>query len=162
MEIKGINIDFFKLSMWYRIAYGALRVVLAVALLNVVNVPLSDLLYRVMAHELVEDPNDLLYRIVNAVLQAHPVSVSYFLSVYLLFWGITDILLSASLLRHKIWAFPVSMTLIGGFVIYEVFRYTHTHSTVLLVFIFVDLAIFWLIGREYRRTRARIGDRALR
>lgn len=152
-----MDVNLFKIGMWYRIVYGALRVVLAVALLNVINVPLSDLLYKVMAHELVEDPNDLLYRAISAILQAHPVSVSYFLSVYLMFWGTTDIILSVSLLRHKIWAFPVSLALIACFMVYEVFRYSHTHSTVLLIFIFVDLVVFGLIGREFRKTKARLG-----
>ena len=98
-----------------------------------------------------------MYRILNSFLQLHPLSVTYFLSAYLIFWGVTDIVLSASLLRHKLWVFPVSLWLIGFFVLSEVFRITQTHSLILLGLIGVDLVIWWLIRDEWRKTRRRLG-----
>jgi uncharacterized membrane protein len=143
--------------MWWRIFYGTMRIILGFWLLNLIDMPLSDLLHSLMSHELVEDPNDLLYRILNSFLQLHPLSVTYFLSAYLLFWGATDIVLSASLLRHKLWAFPASLTLIGFFVGYELYRLTETRSLILLFFICVDAGIWWLIKDEWRKTRRRRG-----
>ena len=62
-------------------------------------------------------------------------------------------MLSASLLRHKLWAFPVSLWLIALFLLYEVFRITQTHSLILLGLICVDSVIWWLIKDEWRKTR---------
>ncbi len=129
--------------MWWRIFYGTMRIILGIWLLNLIDMPLSDLLHSLMSHELVEDPNDLLYRILNSFLQLHPLSVTYFLS--------------ASLLRHKLWAFPVSLWLIALFLLYEVFRITQTHSLILLGLICVDSVIWWLIKDEWRKTRRRRG-----
>jgi uncharacterized membrane protein len=143
--------------MWWRIFYGTMRIILGFWLLNLIDMPLSDLLHSLMSHELVEDPNDLLYRILNSFLQLHPLSVTYFLSAYLFFWGATDIVLSASLLRHKLWAFPASLTLIGFFVGYELYRLTETRSLILLFFICVDAGIWWLIKDEWKKTRRRRG-----
>ena len=104
-----------------------------------------------MSFELVEDPTDKLYGLVSQLLGQDPLYVSYFLAIYFIFWGLVDVILSINLLRGKIWAFPASLLLIGGFIIYEFIRFTYTHSLILLFIILVDIAIFWFIEREYKR-----------
>ena len=89
--------------------YGVLRVLLDIALLKLVDVPLADLLYKITGSELVEDPSDALFAAINSFPQLHPLSITYFLSAYLIFWGAADAVLSVTLLRHKVWAFPASL-----------------------------------------------------
>jgi uncharacterized membrane protein len=141
----------FKIAMYWRLFYGTFRILLGLALLKLINVPLADLLYRVMGKELTEDPSDLIFTIVNTFLQLHPLSITYFLSGYLIFWGIVDIFLSANLLKDRLWAFPVSLWLISLFVVYELYRFYHTHSQILLCVILVDIVILGLIQREYKK-----------
>ena len=105
----------FKYSMWWRIFYGTLRVILGLALLKVIGVLFTDIIYKMMSHEIIEDPSDLFFNIINSFFQSHPFSITYFLSAYLIFWGIIDIVLSINLLRHKIWAFSISLYFIGFF-----------------------------------------------
>jgi uncharacterized membrane protein len=102
-----------------------------------------------MAHELVNDPHDLIFRIGRVVVEHQSFTVTYFLTAYLIFWGTIDVILSISLLREKLWAFPVSVYLICVFVLYEMFRFTRTHSFVLAYIIVFDLALVWLIRKEY-------------
>ncbi len=154
MEVES---GLFRIGMWWRIFYGVLRIGFGLYLLNVINLPLSDLLYAFMRHELIDDPNDLLYRILNTFLRSHPLTVTYFLAAYLLFWGTLDTVLSACMLKHKLWAFPVSLILIGFFVTYELYRVTQTQSLILLFFICVDAGIWWLIKDEWKKTRRRLG-----
>lgn len=154
MQIDYTRINFFRLAMFWRIFYGALRLLLGLALLKLINVPIADLLYKVMKYELAEDPTDLLFNVVNVFLQLHPLSITYFVSAYLIFWGLIDIGILVSLLRHKKWAFPVSFWLISFFVIYELYRFTYTNSFILLGIVFIDLMILWLIWKEYRRMTA--------
>ena len=40
--------------MWWRIFYGTMRIILGIWLLNLIDMPLSDLLHSLMSHELVE------------------------------------------------------------------------------------------------------------
>ena len=103
-----------------------------------------------MSHEIVEDPGDIFIRLVGSLLEELSLSTGTFIAFYLMFWGGTDVFLSSNTLRHKLWAFPISLTLIGAFVLYEIYRVTHTHSLVLAFIILLDLAILWLINREYR------------
>jgi len=145
----------FMIGMWWRIGYGTLRIIFGLVLLKVVGMPLMDVLTKLMGHELVEDPNDMLYAFVSHLLQNYPLYVSYFLAVYFIFWGIIDVVLSYNLIKYKLWAFPISFVLIGTFVVYEIARFSQTHSLILLGVLFIDTAILWLIGREYKKHKMR-------
>lgn len=140
----------FTFGMWWRIAYGATRLAIGVTLLSVVGTPLSVLFYRLTAHELAMDPDNSLLLYVGHSLTHHNFMVTYFLAGYLIFWGVVDMVLSYNVLRNKLWAFPASLALISFFIVYEMFRFTHTHSAVLLGIIVVDLALVLLIGHHYR------------
>jgi uncharacterized membrane protein len=54
------------------------------------------------------------------------------------------------LLRERKWAFPSGIVLIGLFILYEIYRFAHTHSLILVGVIIIDLAILWIIWREYQ------------
>ncbi len=139
--------------MLWRIFYGTLRTILGVVLLKVINIPFSDLLYKIMSNELGGNPAGILFSITNSFLQIHPFTVTYFIAAYLIFWGLLDVILSINLLRHNIWAFPISLYLIGFFILYEFYRFFHTYSIILLGIILIDIIIFWLINIEYRKTK---------
>lgn len=144
----------FHIGMWWRIFYGCLRLILGLTLLRLIGTPLSDIFYQVMSHELIEDRTDFLIQTVTPLLEHWSFTVTYFLAAYLIFWGIVDIFLSTHLLRHNLWAFPVSLYFIGVFVLYGVYRFSHTHSLMLLFIICVDIILMWLIRREYVTLRS--------
>ncbi|MEY2665371.1 MAG: hypothetical protein RLZZ480_476 [Candidatus Parcubacteria bacterium] len=143
----------FELGMWWRIVYGTFRIIFGLALLRVVGASLTDFMLRVMSHELIQDRSDWLYHFAVHHISRHDLYVTYFLAAYFIFWGAVDVLLSINLLRGKLWAFPVSLWLIAGFVCYGLFRLTHTHSLILLCIIIFDITIFWFIEREYQKLR---------
>jgi uncharacterized membrane protein len=111
-----------------------------------------------MSHELVQDHSDKLYTLASYWLGHHPLSITYFLASYFIFWGVVDVVLSVELLRERLWAFPASLVLIAGFVLYEIVRFTHTHSLILLWIIFVDTFIFWFIKREYKKLKLKLAQ----
>ncbi len=149
----SVREGFFATAMWWRIGYGVLRIILGLAVLKVVGTPVTDIVTSLMGHELIEDPNDLLYTLVHDFLVNHSPYITYFMSFYLLFWGAIDIGLSYNLLKHRLWAFPISFLLIGLFVMYEAVRFSHTHSLVLLWIIIVDIGILWIMWREYQKLK---------
>jgi uncharacterized membrane protein len=139
----------FRVGMWWRIVYGSLRLLLGFALFRIIGTPIADIFYKIMSHELIEDPNDFFMRISNPFFQNLTLSVTYFLAAYFIFWGIIDIFLSINLLQHKKWAFPISIYFIGFFVLYELYRFFHTYSLTLVGIICIDLVVMWLIRKEY-------------
>jgi len=153
-HLKQATIEkLFLIGMWWRILYGLFRFTFGLMLLSVVGSPLLDVFYAVMRHELTDEPGDILVRTVTSVLHQHPFQVTYFLAGYFLFWSILDIILSITMLRKKTWAFPISFVLIGLFIVYEIFRFTHTHSLVLLWIISFDIFLMWIIKREYQKIK---------
>ena len=146
----------FKFGMWWRIFYGFLRLLLGVVAIKLINVPFQDILYTVMNHEITEDSSDIVFQTLNAFLTTHPLTITSFIPLYLIFWGSVDIVLSINLLKHNLWAFPLSLYLIGFFVFYELIRLYHTHSKFLFFLILVDLVIFYLIKKEYTYTLGQV------
>ncbi len=145
---------FFRIGMAWRIFYGFLRLTLGFILLRLIGVPLSGIFYKIMSHELIEDPTDFFVQTIGPLLQQMSVTITYFLAAYLIFWGIIDILLSINLLKRKLWAFPISICLIGAFVLYEIYRFSYTHSFALASIIVADLILIWLIKKEYCKLKS--------
>jgi uncharacterized membrane protein len=62
----------------------------------------------------------------------------------------------AALLRGLLWAYPVSIVVLLGFVFYQLYRFEFTHSWGLMALSLFDLLVIALIVREYlskRRSR---------
>lgn len=139
----------FRLGMWWKIFYGLLNIILGVTLLNFVNNSFTELFYKIMSHELIEDPNDIFLNSVRFIFDKNLVNISYFISIYFIFWGTIGFFLSINLLQLKMWSYPTSLFLMSFFTLYEVYRVTYTHSIVLFIIILIDFCIIWLINNKY-------------
>lgn len=148
---SSIQSTLFLIGMWWRIVYGFARTVLGLALFRSVGLPLQEVgfIQKIMEHELTDAPTDVIVSAFGQAFNHQPVYITYFLAFYFIFWGVVDIVLSVSLLRDRLWSFNVSYLLIGVFVVYEVLRFTRTHSSVLLAVIVIDIVVLWLIRREH-------------
>lgn len=146
----------FRLAMVWKIFYGVMKITLGFALLKWAVIDPSDIFYQIMGHEIIEDPNDIIVRIVAPLLSHMAVGSTTFAAVYLIFWGtVDDIFLSINVLRDRLWAFPTVLTLFGVFIVYEVYRVFHTHSLILPLFIIGDSIIFWIVATEYKKVKNR-------
>jgi uncharacterized membrane protein len=136
--------------MWIRIWYGALRVILGLALLKYIGQPFSGAIFWLMAHEFA-GKHDFLIHILKPMASNMHYGVTIFAAFYLLFWGVLDIVLSLCLLKNRMWAYPLSLVLISCFMTYELFRFFHTNSLAMVGLIVYDLMALWLIWREYKK-----------
>lgn len=145
--------NIFRLSLYWRIVYGMARFVLAIALVFFIGTPVAELIMHVMQHELVEDPGDLVAQTSVHFSHAHGYVVSYFMVGYLLFWSAVDVFLSVSMLKHRLWAFPVSLTLIGVFLSYELYRAVMVQTVTMWGLVVIDVVLWGVIFHEYQRLR---------
>jgi uncharacterized membrane protein len=141
----------FQSVMYWRIAYGAIRVFIGYKLLSLIGEPAVSVYRHLFRRELTEDPHDQIFQFFAHSLTQHGYSITYFLAAYFLFWGTIDIVLSYTMIRHHLWAFLTSIYLIAAFIVYEIYRYSHTHSSLLLAFIVMDSFFMYLIWREYKK-----------
>lgn len=106
------------------------------------------------AHELSEDPQDIIANYLRNSTYELTAGTSAFAAAYLLWHGIVKIILVASLLAKRRWAYPMAIAAFMLFVIYQLYRYAHTHSLELLVLSLIDVFIILLTWLEYRRLEA--------
>lgn len=86
---------------------------------------------------------------------AHDLSVGTdtFWSIYLFGHGVLNLGVVVALLAKKHWAHPVSMTVLAGFVGYQIYRYTLSHSLVMIGLSAFDVIVIALVWREWRQVR---------
>lgn len=142
------------MSMWWRIAYGVMRIILGITFLKRIGEPFAEMIYTLMSHELSGSRGDAVLEYVYTSIATHEFTVTYFIASYFIFWGMVDIVLSLCLLRHKLFVFPLTIGLIMLFIGYSCWRLTFTHSFILFGIICIDVGILYIIYRQYRQLRS--------
>jgi uncharacterized membrane protein len=104
--------------------------------------------------ELSEDPHDLVANFL--VRSAHELSVKsqFFGGLFLLSHGLIKIGLIAALFKRKLWAYPLAMAVFGIFIVYQMYRYSHSHSLWMIVLSGLDVCVILLTYLEYRNLKA--------
>ena len=105
---------------------------------------------RILAwHELSRDANDFigihLFHISERVAHADPT----FASIYLIWHGLAKAGLAAALWLDELWAYPLAIFAFSVFCVYQIYRFSHTHSPLLLILTVFDMAVIWLTWEEY-------------
>jgi uncharacterized membrane protein len=77
-----------------------------------------------------------------------------FASMYLLAHGVVKLVLVICLMLNKIWAYPLTIAVFAAFMVYQVHRFTHTHSWALIWLTVFDAVIVYLTWQEYQEQRA--------
>ncbi len=56
-------------------------------------------------------------------------SGEHFMAIYLHSHGIIKLLAVGSLLKNKLWRYPLSIVVFGGFIVYQIYRFTLTRAS---------------------------------
>src|SRR5262252_7158729 len=145
----------FKIGLVLKGLDGVLEVIGGILLLFLTPQAIQHIARVLTAHELREDPHDLIARyLLHTTAHLHH-GTTLFGAIYLLSHGIAKIVLVALVLRDKLWAYPWLIGLLLAFIAYQLYQITAVHFsaglTALTVF---DALLVWLTWREYRAKRA--------
>ncbi len=141
---------FFYASIWLKGLHAVFEIIGGVALFLASPEFILRVIGTVTQGEMAEDPNDFVARTLLSAAQKISVSSEHFAALYLLSHGAVKVVLVAGLLRDQRWAYPAALAVFGAFIVYQVYRFTLTHSLGLVVLTIFDLVVMWLIWREYR------------
>ena len=111
---------------------------------------LNSLVVFFTAHELSEDPDDWFATTLRHAVHNLSSDTKLFVSAYLVAHGLVKVFLVAGLLRKKLWAYPAALWFLGIFLLYQLYRFSHTHSLGLLALSALDLFVASLVWLEYR------------
>jgi uncharacterized membrane protein len=131
---------------------GGLQFLGALLLMVIPPTLITGAANMIITRDLLGDPNGTLStHLAEAADHFANGSSRWFAIVYLLAHGVIKLVLVWALVKRVMWMFPVSMLVLAGFVVYEVWRAVHTHSIALPIFAAIDVVIIVLIYREYRK-----------
>jgi uncharacterized membrane protein len=105
--------------------------------------------------ELSQDPQDLVANYLITSANSFSLSAKHFVAFYLLSHGLIKLGVIIGLLKKKLWAYPAAFAVFSLFIVYQLYRYFHTHSLWLLFLATFDLIVIWLILIEYRNFKKR-------
>ena len=124
-----------------------------IALFLVSTDAIVALVNRATQEEIREDRNDFVATHLLAMAQHFSVGTKTFYAFYLLSHGLIKLLLVAGLLTNQLWAYPASLVALAGFIAYQVYRFSYTHSVGLVLLTIFDVFVMVLIWHEWRLVR---------
>jgi uncharacterized membrane protein len=148
----------FKISILMKGAHAVIEIVGGLALYLVTTGTIVNLVKLATQEELIEDPNDYIASHLLAMAQHFSVASKSFYAFYLLSHGAIKLLLVIGLLRNQVWSYPASLVAMAAFIVYQLYRFSYTHSPGLIALTVFDLVVIALIWHEWR-VRRRTGWR---
>jgi uncharacterized membrane protein len=153
MNEKNIH-RLFEVGIWLKGAHSLLEIVGGVLLAAISTDWITEFVVNLTADELLDHPNDVVAGYLLRSALRFSATTKTFAAFYLLSHGVVKLFLVVALLRSKLWAYPASLVVLGLFILYQIYRFTFTHSLGLIALTVFDLVVIWLIWHEYRVMRA--------
>ena len=145
----------FKIGLVLKGLDGILEVVGGILLLFLSPHAIEHIARTLTAHELIQDPHDLIARYLLHTTSHLTTSTTLFGAIYLLSHGAAKVVLVALVLRDKLWAYPWLIVLLLAFIAYQLYRITAVHFSIGLTALTIfDAVLVWLTWREYQAKRA--------
>jgi uncharacterized membrane protein len=145
----------FRTSVFLKGLDALIEIVGGIALWIIKPSQIARVVALLTQDEIVEDPRDLVANYLRHVAGRVSVSSEHFIAVYLLGHGLVKMFVVVALLKNKLWGYPLSILVFGGFIVYQVYRYTLTGGIGLVALTVFDLIVISLIWLEYRAVKAR-------
>lgn len=146
----------FQIGVIFKGLDGILEIIGGGLLLSVGSSTVNRIAMISTRHELGEDPGDFLANYLIAAAHNLSLSAQVFIAFYLLSHGLIKIFLVTSLLKRRLWAYPVAIIFFTAFALYQVYRYNYTHSGWLIFLTIFDILIIVLTWVEYRRIKQEV------
>jgi uncharacterized membrane protein len=149
----------FEISVLLKGAHALIECIGGLVLAFVSTSAITSLVHALTQDELIEDPNDFVATHLLSLAQNFTVSTQHFYAFYLLSHGLIKVFLVIGLLRNKLWAYPVSLVVLGLFIVYQLYRFSYTHGFGLIVLTVFDVMVTGLIWHEYRLVHRHLASR---
>lgn len=149
---KNVHVA-FEISLTLKGAFALAEIAASIFAYFVTRQFLLDLVQAITRSELTEDPRDFVASYLLHAAQGLSVSSQHFTAFYLLSHGVIKLWLIVGLWRKKLWYYPAAIAVFGLFILYQVYRYSFTHSLSLLLITALDVVVIGLTWFEYQRLR---------
>ena len=150
---RGVREVLFLVSVWLK-GLNALSELIGGVALFAMSPPFILHVVRFLTQdEIAEDPRDLIANALRHAAGRLTFATEHFMAIYLLVHGAVKLVLVWALLARVLIAYPASIAVFAGFIVYQLYRYTFAHGAGLLALSAFDLLVIGLILLEYRALR---------
>lgn len=148
MQERRIH-QIFEVSVLLKGVHAAIECVGGIALALTSNAWIREFVAKASQTELIEDRHDFIANHLAAFAHGFSIETQHFYAWYLLSHGAVKLALVTGLLLRKLWAYPTTIVVLGLFILYQLYRYTHTHGLGLLLLTGLDIVVVGLTWHEY-------------
>src|SRR5262245_41216274 len=134
----------FNISIIAKGVDGVLETIGGILLFFVSPQQIYSIIQKITQHELSKDHRDIIASYLLNSTSHLTKGVTTFAAMYLLWHGVVKIGLVAALMLKRKWAYPAAIAAFTIFLIYQLYRYAHTHSPELLVLSVLDVLVIIL------------------
>lgn len=150
---RGPREVLFLVSVWLKGLDGLLELIGGTALFSVSPAFILNVVRVITQDEIAEDPRDVVANVLRDAAARLSFATEHFMAIYLLVHGVVKLALVWALLARVLFAYPLSIVIFAGFIVYQLYRYTFTHGIGLLALSALDFVVIGLIWLEYRALR---------
>jgi uncharacterized membrane protein len=147
---EGTLHRWFLISVWIKGIAGLLETIAGLLCVFITPGVLNVLVVSLTAPELAEDPHDWIATGISRAVQQLSPDTTRFAAAYLVIHGLIKLCL--------VGAYPTALSFLTGFIVYQGYRYMHTHSIALILLTGFDVIVAFLIWREYQSRKHVIGS----
>jgi uncharacterized membrane protein len=146
---------FFEITLLLKALFAVGEIIGALGVYVVPLSAVSDFVGAITRVELAAHPRDIVAVHLAEWARNLSVGTQHFVALYLLSHGAVKLWVIVGLLRERLWYYPLALVVFTLFVVYQIHRYTLTHSVFLILITIVDLVVIGLTWHEYRYLRGR-------
>jgi uncharacterized membrane protein len=144
----------FRVGISLKGIHGVLEIIAGVWLWRIHPSTMNAIVRFLLRHELSRDPRDFialhLLRTSETLLKGD----RRFATIYLLTYGFTNVVFVVGLWMNARWAYPLTIFISCTLSVYQLYRFSHTHSIALLLLTSFDAVIIYLTWMEWREQKA--------
>ena len=143
----------FEISLTLKGAFAVAEVAASIFAYFVAKEFLLDVVHAITRTELTEDPRDFVANYLLHVAESLSVGSQHFTAFYLLSHGVIKLMLIIGLWQKKLGYYPAAIAVFGLFILYQAYRFSYTHSLLLMLITVLDAVVIGLTWVEYQHLR---------
>ncbi|AGK97573.1 DUF2127 domain-containing protein [Clostridium pasteurianum] len=117
---------------------------------------LNKIVVLLTQHELSKNPRDTIANFIVKSSLGFNLSAQHFAVFYLISHGVIKLILVTMLLKKKMFAYPLTIFSLALFIVYQIYRYSHRHSPLLIGLTIFDIIMIILTFMEYQNVKNKV------
>ncbi|MCX7299483.1 MAG: DUF2127 domain-containing protein [Rhodobacterales bacterium] len=143
----------FEASLVFKGALATLEALAGLGLLLAPNERILAFVDWLTRAQIAHDRSEPMTTWAAEIAQSFSIQSQHFYAIYLLGHGVLKLVMVGMLARRTVWAYPVAICILIGFIIYQMHHWWVDRSSFLVVLSALDLIMVGLVWREWRMLR---------